>query len=164
MLIRQAYKTLPTWGKVAVFIAILVLLFFVLRWGKKYLEKALSQKNAKDEVKSAADRLIELSNEGILPTISRVDTEGMANAIQQAADGCDPYGQGAQVIMQRIYALQNEADWRQLYEVFGVRTWDECGVWAGDVTGSLTTLMISELDSSQLAEARRHVGQFNVTF
>jgi hypothetical protein len=84
--------------------------------------------------------------------------------MQAGADGCDPWGQGAQVIMQRIYALQNEADYRSLVDAFGIRTWDECGYGTGDVTGSLTTLMISELNSSQLAEARRHLGQFGVTF
>lgn len=160
----SVFKSLPQWAKIALIAVLLVIVVIIGIWAKKLIELKLSQKNAKKEVESNNTRLNQLQNQGIIPTINQADFQAMANAIAQAADGCDPWGQGAQVIMQAIYSLQNEADYRSLVEAFDVRTWDECGYGTGDVTGSLTTLMISELKSSQLAEARRHLGQFGVTF
>lgn len=158
------FKKLPQWAQMIIILVILVVVFLILRELKKFIELRKSQAGARSEVNQNESRMTQLSQQGIVPTISRVDAEGMANAIQEAADGCDPSGQGAQQIMARIYALQNEADWRQLVDAFGIRTWDNCGYFTGDVTGSLTTLMISDLNTDELAEARRHLGQFGVTF
>jgi len=156
--------SLPPWGRAVIAIMAIVTIVIVFIWLKNLIALKKSEKNSRAEVNANETRLDQLGQQGVLPTISRPDFESMANAMQAAADGCDPWGQGAQVIMQRIYALQNEADYRSLVDAFGIRTWDQCGYGTGDVTGSLTTLMISELNSSQLAEARRHLGQFGVTF
>lgn len=161
---KELFKSLPPWGRAVIAIIVIVVLILLFIWLRNFLSLRKSEKNSREEVTANENRLQQLNNQGVLPTINRADFESMANAIQQAADGCDPWGQGAQVIMQRIYSLQNEADYRSLVDAFGIRTWDACGYWTGDVTGSLTTLMISELNSSQLAEARRHLGQFGVTF
>jgi len=161
---KKFIMSLPPWGRAVIAIMAIVTIVIVFIWLKNLIALKKSEKNSRAEVNANETRLDQLGQQGVLPTISRPDFESMANAMQAAADGCDPWGQGAQVIMQRIYALQNEADYRSLVDAFGIRTWDQCGYGTGDVTGSLTTLMISELNSSQLAEARRHLGQFGVTF
>lgn len=158
------FKKLPQMMQLAVIAVILVILVYAGTQLKKYLEKLKSSKGSREEVEANQNRLELLAEQGVVPTMSSAEATSKANAALTAADGCDALGQGAQVIMQIIYSLQNEADYRLLIEKFGVRTWDECGYFTGDVTGSFTTLMISELDSGQLAEARRHLGQFNVSF
>lgn len=157
-------KKLPQWAQMIIILVILVVVFLILRELKKFIEVRKSSAGARKEVNTNEDRMNELAAQGVIPTISRADAESMANAIQEAADGCDGLGQGGVQIMARVYACQNEADWRQLVDAFGTRTWDACGYFTGDTTGSLTTCMISELNTSQLAEARRHLGQFGVTF
>ena len=120
--------------------------------------------DAKAETDAAADALAGAKNAGINPTFSQAEAETKCNAIVEAAAGCDAGEQGAQAIMGVIYSLQNEADWWLLLKTFGTRTWDDCGWGTGDVTGSLTTLLINELGANQVSEVRRHIGQFNVSF
>lgn len=163
-MMMQIFKKLPNWAQAIIVLVILVLVFFILRELKKFIELRRSSAGARSEVNTNETRINQLAAQGIVPTITRADAESMANAIQEAANGCDPAQQGATQIMARVYATQNEADWRQLVDAFGIRTWDACGFFTGDTTGSLTTLMISELNGDQLAEARRHLGQFGVTF
>lgn len=163
-MIAALYKKLPPIAQLIVVILILAILVYIGIEVKKLIEARVSSKGSREEVKENEARLQALAQQGVVPTITAAEATSKANAALTAADGCDPFEQGAQVIMQIIYSLQNEADYRLLLEKFGVRTWDQCGYWTGDVTGSFTTLMISELGSSQLAEARRHLGQFGVSF
>jgi hypothetical protein len=41
-----------------------------------------------------------------------------------------------------------------------VRSWKDC---FSNVSGSLTTLILEELDTPQMAEARRHLGQIPIS-
>jgi hypothetical protein len=62
--------------------------------------------------------------------------------------------------MQVIYSIKNKADWYLLSSKFGVRTWDDCPY--GSVSGSISVLFVEELDSGQMQEVRRHLGQFGI--
>jgi len=157
------WNGLPIWAKGVIAIIVLAILVIVGIWARNAIRAAKDQKNQKDEAAKAGSQLNTLANQGINPTFNEADAASKCNSILEAASSCDAWEQGAQSIMGIIYGLQNAADWYLLSSTFGVRTWDDCGWWTGDVTGSLTTLLTNELGADQLAEARRHLGQFNVS-
>lgn len=129
----------------------------------KKLKSKIDTKGNKEEGKQAGNQLEDLEKQGIKPTFSDADAQTKVNVLKEAANGCDPLGQGSQQIMAVIYSLKNQADFYLLSKTFGVQTWDDCGIGTGDVTGSLSTLLTSELDGTQMSEVRRHLGQFKVS-
>lgn len=160
----QFFKSLPPWARGVVIIMIIVILVIIGIYINNKVKNAQKTKDSKAEVDAAADELAKAKNAGIVETFSDAEFQTKCNAIIEAANGCDPGEQGAQAIMAVIYSLQNQADWWKLLKTFGTRTWDDCGWGTGDVSGSLTTLLINELGANQLSEVRRHIGQFNVSF
>jgi hypothetical protein len=159
----NVWKSLPIWAKGVIALVLLGVLIIAGIAIKKAITAARDNKNQKDEADKANEELDNLSNQGINPSFNSADASSKCNSILEAASSCDAWEQGAQSIMGVIYGLKNAADWYLLSSTFGVRTWDDCGWWTGDITGSLTTLLTNELGADQLAEARRHLGQFNVS-
>jgi hypothetical protein len=122
------------------------------------------KEDAKDERKEsreAKNQLDNLAKQGIQPSFSNAEAEAKSNALLIAANDCDFWGTGATQIMNTIYSVKNQADWYLLSSTFGVRSWGDCGT--GEVSGSLTTLILEELDTTQMTEARRHLGQFGIS-
>lgn len=156
------WKSLPTWAKGT--IAVLTLLavggigFAIYRGVKKGIERAKEGKEGRE----AKDELKEAEKEGINPTINEAEAQSKVSALISAATGCDPLGQGATQIIEIIKSLKNKADFYLLSSTFGTKTWDECGYLSGDVTGSLTSLLIEELDSGQISEVRTHLSSIGI--
>jgi hypothetical protein len=127
----------------------------------KKLQKIGENKEDREEAKESENQLEQLGNQGINPTFSEAEAQSKTNTLVAAANDCDPWGQGAQQIMQVIYSIKNKADWYLLSSKFGVRTWDDCPY--GSESGSISVLFVEELDSSQMQEVRRHLGQFGIS-
>jgi hypothetical protein len=125
------------------------------------LKEIGGQRENREEAQGSENELDILLNQGIRPTISQAEAQTKTNILVAAANECDPWGQGAQQIMQVIYSLKNQADWFLLSSTFGVREWEDCPY--GTIKGSLSVLLIEELDTSQMKEVRRHIGQFGIS-
>ena len=128
----------------------------------KKLKSIGEDKDERKEGKEAEDELKNLENKGVLPTFTQAEAEAKCNALIVAANDCDFFGTGATEMMNTIYSVKNKADWFLLSSVFGVRSWDDCPT--GEIRGSITTLFLEELDTSQMTEARRHLGQMQISF
>ena len=128
----------------------------------KKISKLGENKEDKEEANLAESALDQLLQTGQNPTFTELEAQTKTNILVNAANDCDPTGSGAQQIMAVIYSVKNKADWYLLNSKFGVRDWNDC--FFGTVSGSITTLLTDELDSSQMAEVRRHLGQFQINF
>lgn len=157
------FKNLPTSVQIVIGLVGLAALTGIGVFVYQKIKKLGENKDTKKEADTAKNTLQDLQKKGVNPTISAADAESACNLLQQSASGCDPTGTGATEIMRTIYSIKNAADWYLLVNTFGTRTWDDCGPM-GDVTGSLTTLITDELDTTQITEARRHLSQFGITF
>jgi len=127
----------------------------------KKLKKIGSEREDREEAQQSENELDVLLNQGVNPTFSDAEAQSKANILVAAANDCDLWGQGAQQIMQVIYSIKNRADWFLLSSKFGVRTWDDCPY--GSESGSISVLLIEELDTGQMSEVRRHLGQFGIS-
>jgi len=162
MTAQGTYSQLPSWAKgTVVVLSILIVAgvgFGIYRGIKKAIEKAKEGKEGRE----SKQELQALESQGIKPTFSEAEAVTKVSQLVASADGCDPLGTGATTIIQVIKSLKNEADWYLLNKQFGTKTWDECGWGAGDVTGSLGTLLTAELDGGQMDEIRKHLSGINV--
>lgn len=162
MTAQGTYSQLPAWAKgTVVVLSILIVAgvgFGIYRGIKKAIEKAKEGKEGRE----SKQELQALESQGIKPTISEAEATTKVSQLVESANGCDPFGTGATTILQVIKSLKNEADWYLLNKQFQTKTWDECGWGAGDVTGSLGSLLTAELDGGQMDEARKHLMSINV--
>jgi len=154
------WKDLPTWAKGTIAIVGVLAIggvgFAIFKGVKKAIEKAKEGKEGRE----AKDDLVEAQQEGIQPTISNSEAESKVSALVEAADNCDPTGSGATQIIAVIKTLKNKADYLLLTSKFGTKTWGDC--FYGQVTGSLTTLLVAELDGGQMRTVREQLASIGV--
>lgn len=159
---NKVWKDLPVWAKGTIAIVGILAVggigFAVYKGIKKAIEKAKEGKEGKE----AKDELQEAASQGIQPTISEAEAQAKVSQLVSAANECDIFGQGAVQIIAVIKSLKNKADYYLLSSAFGTKTWDECGIGTGDVTGSVATLLVEELDSGQMEEVRAHLSSIGV--
>jgi hypothetical protein len=95
-----------------------------------------------------------------------------ADSIQKQFDGCDmSVGAGGavltssgQVLNDICIKLQNDADFLKLVAAYGVRTYDQCGYFTGDFTGSLYQAVTDELSTSEVDAINKVLVKHNVTY
>jgi hypothetical protein len=154
------WKSLPTWAKGTIAVVGVLAIggvgFAIYRGVKKAIEKAKEGKEGRE----AKDELVEAAQQGIQPTISNAEAESKVSSLVNAAENCDFWGQGATQIIAVIKTLKNKADFLLLSSKFGTKTWKDC--FGGNVTGSVTTLLVDELDSGQMQEVRQHLSSIGV--
>lgn len=161
MATAKAKLNLPLPVKIGIGVVVVAALVGAGYFVYKQLKKIGENKDERQEANAAEQELQSLSNQGVKPTFTEAEAKSKATALTVAATDCDFWGQGATQIMAVIYSVKNKADWYLLSTTFGVRSWSDCGT--GDISGSLTTLLIEELDSGQMTEVRRHLGQFGIS-
>jgi len=154
------WKSLPTWAKGTIAIVGVLAIggvgFAIYKGVKKAIEKAKEGKEGRE----AKDDLASAIQEGVKPTISDSEAESKVSALVKSADNCDPTGSGATQIIAVVKSLKNKSDFLLLSSKFGTKTWGDC--FYGQVTGSLTTLLIDELDGGQMKEVRQHLSSIGV--
>lgn len=161
MATAKSTLVLPTPVKIGIALVCIAALAGVGYWVYKKISKLGENKEERQETNAAKQELQALSSQGIQPTFSEAEAKSKCNALIVAANDCDPVGTGATQIMAVVYSIQNKADWFLMSSAFGVRTWADCGF--GEVNGSITTLFIEELNTTQMKEVRRHLGQFDIS-
>lgn len=154
------WKSLPTWAKGTIAVVSLLAVggigFAIYKGVKRAFEKAKEGKEGRE----SKDELKDAEKEGVKPTFSEAEAQSKISSLVSAANDCDVWGQGATQIIAVMKSLKNKADYYLLNSLFGTKTWSECGT--GSVTGSLTTLLIEELDSGQIAEVRTHLSTLGI--
>ena len=157
------WKDLPTWAKGTIAILGIVIVggvgFGIYQGVKRAIEKGKESKEGRE----AKDELQDAAKEVINPTISQAEAQAKVSSLLTAAAECDPYGSGAQQILQVIKSLKNKADYYLVSSTFGTKTWDNGVFCGGKITGSITALISDELDGGQMAEARTHLSTIGVS-
>lgn len=145
------YKELPPWARGVVIVGGL---FVVYLAGTAILRKLKREKDAKESKEGLRESEAEkrrLQNSGVRPSYPASQYTTWANSIEQAFDGCDPSGQlswGADSplgavsfwsssgykVATILNQLRNDLDFLSLSTAWGIRTYDACGWFTGDVT------------------------------
>ncbi len=114
---------MPPWGKAILVIGTGAIVTIV---GFKIYNGIKSKKEEKDANKAgeiANSELGDLSKQGVDPTMSDSQFEGMAQSLVQAMNGC---GTDEAMIYSVFSKIKNEADVRKMIAVFGVRYYEPC--------------------------------------
>lgn len=139
--VKSFMSNLPPWGKGLAVVGGLGLVYYFLLKGK----------NQGGQLPQQADQqLQQLAQQGITPTMSSAEFEGLASKIVVAVDDC---GTDENAIYSAFGYLQNQADLMQLIKTYGVRSYKGCfeGSYFGNVQHNLSETLTGELSESELS-------------
>src|SRR5882757_3604324 len=150
-----AYKAFMSQPKVARGIEIglaLVVTYFAARGIWKFIKTRLDTAKNQKTINDLKSDISALGNRGISPSFPDSQYQGWADKIQNQFDGCDfsvpalwSYSTSGQTLADIIVQLKNDADFAKLVTAFGIRTYDQCGLWTGNFTGNLFAAVSDEL-------------------
>ncbi len=164
------YKDLPGWGKGLLVIGAVgagVATYFAGRG----IYNSIKQKQLENEkgktVKEAADEMVDLAAQGIMPSYSDTQYQDWANACFTSFDG---WGSGDKGILHSdlepiFMQMLNKADVLKLIQAYGVKTISS-GQWnpAPDFTGDLSATMHDQMSNVQLKNINSILSENKIDF
>jgi intracellular sulfur oxidation DsrE/DsrF family protein len=144
------YKDLPQWAKGVVVVGGMAIIYFTGRSLWKKLNETSRLKELQKEAEAAKNDLNVLAQQGIKPTLSQTELEGMSQELVSAFDGC---GTDEKTIQQIFRKVKNEADVYALISTYGARSYDDCNLTEGfgNTTASLSKSITNELSASDIS-------------
>lgn len=152
--VYKYYQSAPPYGKIIIIGGALAGGILVYAIGAKIYKGIQRQKELKGQRQAVDDSktvVKALESQGRGPTYPDAQYSAWASAIQTAFDGCDPSSDDMGAIANAFNACRNDADVYKLIATFGVRKWDECGWWTGDVERDLVGGIRNELSTNDIA-------------
>lgn len=159
----QYYKGLPTWGKAVVIIGGGAIAWFaILNPIRKLIIKQFDKAKSQKTVNSANSDVNNLAGQGVKPSFTDTQYLAWAEAIVTQFAGCDfsvavPFFPGinltysGRTLYDIIGKLKNDADFAKLVSAFGVRTYDQCGFFTGNVeNATLFNAVADELTTDEI--------------
>lgn len=141
----QYYKELPPWAKGVIIVGSALVAYLAAKSIIDRIKKDASPENK--EAIDAANALVELSKQGIVPSFSASQYDGWAGAIVQAVNDC---GTDEGAIYNVFSQMKNEADVQKLIAVYGVRDYKGCFEnYFGMVSRGLSGTLSSELSTGE---------------
>ena len=176
------YKELPPWAKG---VAIVGGLFVVYLAGTAVLRKLKQAKDARESREGLRESEAErrrLQGTGIRASYPASQYTTWANSIEQAFDGCDPTGQltwGADSplgavsfwsssgykVATILAQLKNDLDYLNLTTAWGIRTYDACGWFTGNVTDvDFAKAVADELSAREISNLNEILKKKGITY
>jgi len=119
----QYYNDLPPWAKGAVVVGGLTVAILTARGIVKRFREKKELEDALQESNDANNELQQLQQSGIRPTMSNSEFQSIISGLVIAMNGC---GTDEDAVYNEISKLKNEADVKQLINMWGVQYYEPC--------------------------------------
>ena len=174
----QYYKELPSWAKGVVVIGVLGVSYLFANQIIKKIREEAEKKKAEENLNQSRSELQQQQQNGVPSTFPKSQYDAMATEISDEFDGCDPSGLNFGIVSEyldlstsgkKVYdivgKLNNNRDFLELVDSFGVRTWDACGVMNGDVQNkTLYQGVTNELNQGEIKFINKYLKQRGITY
>ena len=182
----QFYNGLPAIGKAIVIIGGGAAAWFgVINPVRKVIIKKLDEQKSQKTVNETKQDLNEVARKGIRPSYSDSQYAGWADKLQKQFDGCDfdwttlglglvisvvlsqtaiKMSNSAKTVYAICYQFKNDADFLSLVKAWGVRTYDNCGLFTGDFSGNIYGAVSDELNLEEIKEINSLLAKKGITY
>lgn len=143
------YKELPAWAKGVVVVGGLTVTYIFVSQILKRIKQQASEKQSQQAIESAKDELQQLRNSGIKPTLTKGQTDAMADTILNQFKGADLALQSYSVTAREFNKLKNDADFLMLKTSWGVRTYPDA-LWGNVSNVTLEAAIQNELFNTSI--------------
>jgi|GEM_PF-2363476 len=165
--VYQFYASAPPAGKVMFIgagVALAVVAYIAIA---KTIKNINRKKDLRGQIKAAQDATAAVNtykSQGVNLSYPEAQYSAWASAIHNAFGGCDPSSDDMGAVANAMNQMKNDADVYKLISVFGVRKWDECGWWRGDVESDLVGGVRHELDQTDINIINNILSGKNISF
>ena len=167
--VYQYYTELPSWAKGIVVVGGIAIVYFAGRSIFRKLRESKTAQDSREAVKDAENDKSKLVRGGVKASYSKTQYQTWANAIQQQFEGCDfsaeitwgsdsPLGavsvwsSSGYKVASILNQLKNDVDYLELTTAWGIRTYDACGLWTGDIKNvDFSKAVQSELSAREIS-------------
>lgn len=173
----EYYKELPGWAKGGIVIGGALVIGFTGYKIYKGVQGLVDKSNANKSLKDVAADIKNAQDSGLSASFSDSQYAGWASQLQAQFDGCDmsaiayftpasiDMSTSAQVLYNIVKGFGNNVDFLKLVNAWGIRTYDACGVWNGDVTNvNLYGAVSDELSSGEIEAINKLLATRNITY
>jgi len=172
------YKDLPSWAKGVVVIGVLGGGFLIVKSFIDRLKREAERKKAEQDIVRAKDELQQLQEQGEATTFNKSTYDAFAQSLVDQFDGCDffvrgPFGidnyeelsTSAKKLYDIVKQLNNDRDFLELVDSFGLRTYDDCGWGTGEVSNATLFKAVSnELDTDEIQYINRLLSNRGISY
>ena len=145
------YKDLPSWAKGIVVVGGMFATYIFVSQTMKRIRKTMDNKQNKQALESANDDLQDLIKRGIKPTLTKAQTDAMADAILNQYKNADLLLQSFPVTEREFNKLKNDADYLLLKKSWDIRTYPDA--FLGSVSNvTLEAAIQNELFNSSISK------------
>jgi hypothetical protein len=160
------WNGLPTWAKGIIAVGGVAIVYFTSKSIIKRIREAKVKKEAEKATVQQSSEIKDLENAGQKASYPDSQYKSWADGIVNQFSGCDFAienfalsnlfaSYSGQYLYNILQKLNNNVDFLKLQTAFGVRTYDQCGVFNGDFTGNLTQAVNDEFSASEIEECNK---------
>ena len=175
----QVYKDLPSWAKGVVVVGGLGAAYLFANQIIKKIRLDAEKRKAEAELNNTREELENQIEQGVVPSYPKGTYDAWAQSIEDQFDGCDffissPFGIGgdynelsasAKKIYDIVEEMNNDRDFLELVDSFGVRTYDQCGWGTGNVeNATLYKAVTDELNQDEINFINERLQNRGVTY
>lgn len=174
----EIWNGLPTWAKGVIAVGGVAIVYFTGKSIVKAIKGKKEQSNARELVRTQGQELIEEKRKGIKQSYTDSQYKSFADRLQNQYDGTDfknnlfdydipllgTWSGSGKVTAQIMKQLKNNVDFLKLSQAWGVRTYDQAGLFTGNVTGTLSYCVNDELDSGEIVAINKILSKQGITY
>lgn len=179
----EVWTGLPTWAKGVIAVGGIAVTYFAVRGIWKRIKLNAELEKARKTQQEFKNDLNNLARNGIKPSYAKSQYNAWADSIQKQFSGCDwnnnafdmsdplfgwagSFSGSGKVLVKILENLKNDADFAALNEAYGIRTYDQCGIWpfATDFTGNLFQAVIDELDNGEINAINKRLAKKGIKY
>ena len=158
------YKELPPWAKGVIVVGGAAVVYFTATRIFRNIKNARNKRDAKKTQSEVKSELAQLQQQGIKKSYPDSQYNAWADKIEKQFDGIDwkqnwfdkdvpiigQWSGSGKSVAEIFKQLKNNTDLLALVAAYGVRTYDQAGVFTGDFTGNLYQAIQDELDKGEI--------------
>ena len=157
------FNGLPKWARGTMVVGVSGITIYTIYSLVKAAKDRKQKQLAQAQLVQFVDDMDRLARQGVFPSFQESQYHIWTNAIVEQFAGCDPsftncpdmlrsigYSKSGQTVFNIISGFQNDADFLALQAAWGIRTYDDCGWFTGNVTDvTLSAAISSELTNCE---------------
>jgi len=158
---KKTWESLPPYAKGIIAVAGTAIAVGAIYVSYEAIKTYVANRNSNKEVSELTNKLTQLGQQGIHPTISQQQADSLANGLEAAFQG---YGSDFDVVKRSFNQIKNDADMVIILKSYGTRTISS-GTWnpQSDFTGTLSATIADELSSGQVDELNTILQRSGIT-
>lgn len=176
--VYQYYKELPSWAKGVIVVGGAAVVYLTATRIIRSIKNVGRQKDARKTQSEVKSELSDLVKQGVKKSFPDSQYNAWADKIEKQFDGVDwkqnwfdkdvpiigQWSGSGKSVAEIFKQLKNNADFLALVSAYGIRTYDQAGVWTGDFTGNLYQAIQDELDKGEIDALNALLKKKSITY